>query len=60
MKDYLFLQIIVISFSTMSIVFILTSHKPFKDVKKNYGAAGLASEAVILIVIDLLQVATDP
>ena len=48
MDDYLILQLVLTSLSTIFIMFVL-SHHPFNDLRENYLSAGLAGEAIILV-----------
>ena len=48
MDDYLILQLVLTSLSTIFIMFVL-SHHPFNELRENYLSAGLAGEAVILV-----------
>lgn len=58
MQEYLVIQILVIDLCTIAIMTILGYSHPFKELKRNYNE--LASETVILIVMDLLMFSSDP
>ena len=49
MEDYLILQLVLTSLSTIFIMFVL-SHHPFIELRENYLSAGLTGEVVILVV----------
>ena len=59
MEDYLICQLILMSLSTIFIMAVL-SNRPLRETKQNYLFGGLAGEAFVLAIQDLLLFATDP
>ena len=58
MQEYLVYQVLIITLCTIAIMALLGNVHPFKVVRRNY--TELASEFVIIIVMDLLLFSSDP
>ena len=59
MKEYLILQLILLSLSTIFVMMVL-GNRPHQELRQNYMITGLAGEAAVLIIQDLLLFSTDP
>ena len=59
MEDYLICQLILMSLSTIFIMAVLSNH-PLRETRQNYLFGGMAGEAFVLAIQDLLLFATDP
>ena len=58
MQDYLVVQIMVITLVTIAIMALLGYKHPFQIIRRNHQE--LASEFVIMVVLDLLMFSSDP
>ena len=57
LQDYLDVQALLMSLSTIFVIAVVGMHHPFKNLKENY--TQIASEAVILVITDLLLFSSD-
>lgn len=57
LQDFLDVQALLMSLSTIFVVAVVGTHHPFKNLRENY--VQIASEAVILVITDLLLFSSD-